>query len=70
MTSADIYNQSLHAAAKLSKHLLDLKLTQIEIVGALLINTTSIEFDGAFIKEELLKELIHDFISIRDTQTK
>lgn len=68
MTSVDIFNQSLSAANSVAQFLLDKKFTPAEIVGALLINLTSIEHGGKPIDEELVKNLVHDFITIRNTQ--
>jgi uncharacterized protein Yka (UPF0111/DUF47 family) len=66
MTSHDIYNQSVDASNALTAFLVKSKFSPLEIVGALLVNVTSIEHEGKPIKEEMLLSLIKDFIALRE----
>lgn len=70
MTSFDIHNQSVKASNELTEFLIKKKYSSVEIVGALLVNVTSIEHEGKPIEEDLLIGLIKDFIALREVRMR
>lgn len=70
MNTIDIYNASRVAAQELSDFLRTRKYTPEQIVGALLINFTSIQRDGKIIDANFACLLVSDFIAIRDNMSK